>query len=222
VRVLLLGTDPGARATLRCALAEAEATVVAEAAALHETLTLAEVHPAEILVFDAGDDAGRAPAAIRWLRGNELVMPILLLARDVDRDRVLACLQAGARGVLRRDIQPHGLSRVLHDVREGRIGVSRRMASDLIEHLHGLSARDGGVRPVRSTLTQREWEVLDLLCRHHSTASIAVELFVTPETVRSHIKRIMRKLRVASRQDAIEAAGALRAGVEPRPTGTRR
>jgi len=70
-----------------------------------------------------------------------------------------------------------------------------------------------GIRPVRSPLTAREWEVLDLLCRRLSTDEIADTLVLSTETVRSHIKSILRKLRVSSRGEAVAMAEELRGGM---------
>jgi len=67
-----------------------------------------------------------------------------------------------------------------------------------------------GMRPVRSELTSREWEVLDLLCERKTTDEVASDLFLSPETVRSHVKSIYRKLGVNSRDDAIARSDELR------------
>jgi len=63
---------------------------------------------------------------------------------------------------------------------------------------------------VRSTLTDREWEVLDLLASGARTEEIAQTLVLSTETVRSHLKNLYRKLDVRSRAEAIEAAERLR------------
>ena len=60
------------------------------------------------------------------------------------------------------------------------------------------------MRPVRSVLTPREWEVLDLMSVGRSTREIAEELVLSGETIRSHIKNLMRKLGASSRREAIE------------------
>ena len=63
---------------------------------------------------------------------------------------------------------------------------------------------------MRSTLTDREWEVLDLLASGARTEEIAQTLVLSTETVRSHLKNLYRKLGVRSRAEAVEAAERLR------------
>lgn len=69
---------------------------------------------------------------------------------------------------------------------------------------------DAGMRPIRSALTAREWEVLDLMTIGSSTQEISTELVVSLETVQSHFKHILRKLGVHSRAEAIARAHELR------------
>ena len=63
-----------------------------------------------------------------------------------------------------------------------------------------------GVRPVRSVLTGREWEVVDLMKTGASTAAIAAELAIEPSTVRRHRTNAMRKLGVRTREALLAAA----------------
>jgi DNA-binding NarL/FixJ family response regulator len=69
-----------------------------------------------------------------------------------------------------------------------------------------------GMRPIQSVLTTREWEIVDQLCLERSTEEIADALVLSTETVRTHIKNIMRKLEVHSRADVVALVQRLRAG----------
>ena len=75
-----------------------------------------------------------------------------------------------------------------------------------------------GWRPVRSRLTTREWEIIDLLTQGDTTQRIAERLVLSPTTVYSHVKSVLRKLGVHSRRDAIAAADGY---AERRPGGNR-
>ena len=83
----------------------------------------------------------------------------------------------------------------------------------LIERMRRVREDGIGMRPVRSALTSREWEILDLLCQERSTDDIADELVLSIETVRSHIKSIFRKLGVRSRREAVDVAAGMRSGL---------
>jgi DNA-binding NarL/FixJ family response regulator len=93
---------------------------------------------------------------------------------------------------------------------DGEAAISRTMTRQLIEHLRTVPDEGRALRPVRSRLTAREWEVLDLLCDGRNTSQIADELVLAQETVRSHVKSILRKLDVSSRREAIELTQRLR------------
>jgi ATP/maltotriose-dependent transcriptional regulator MalT len=80
----------------------------------------------------------------------------------------------------------------------------------LIESFRRAPRGGSGFRPVRSELTDREWEVLDLLSAGAGTEDIARTLVLSTETVRSHLKNLYRKLGVRSREEATEAARRLR------------
>jgi two-component system nitrate/nitrite response regulator NarL len=80
----------------------------------------------------------------------------------------------------------------------------------LIEGMRCVREDGAGIRPVRSTLTSREWEILDLLCEDRSIDDIAYDLVLSVETVRSHVKSILRKLGVRSQREAISATQGMR------------
>jgi NarL family two-component system response regulator LiaR len=95
-------------------------------------------------------------------------------------------------------------------VRAGEAAISRTLTKRLVEELRKAPAGSSGMRPVKSPLTPREWEVIDLLKATRSTEQIAADLVLSTETVRSHVKNILRKLEVRSREEAVAAADRMR------------
>lgn len=89
-------------------------------------------------------------------------------------------------------------------------GPTAAVTRRLVERFRGAPDGSSGLRPIKSPLTAREWEVIDLLKPGHSPDEVAETLVLSPETVRSHVKNIMRKLEVHSRADAVAAAERLR------------
>jgi DNA-binding NarL/FixJ family response regulator len=86
--------------------------------------------------------------------------------------------------------------------------VPQRLVVALLELMREIP--DTGWRPLRSCLTTREWEIVEHLAEGASTQHIAERLVLSPTTVYSHVKSVMRKLDVHSRRDAVVAAERLR------------
>jgi DNA-binding NarL/FixJ family response regulator len=127
-----------------------------------------------------------------------------------DRAGEVRALRAGAAGVISKDVSIESVARALRAVLDGEAAISRRLTMHLIELIRRTAANGAGFRPVKSDLTSREWEVLDLMCAGASTRQIAGALLLSEDTVYSHSKSILRKLGVHSRGEAVIAAERLR------------
>jgi DNA-binding NarL/FixJ family response regulator len=138
-----------------------------------------------------------------------------VLSASDDDNKALRALRAGARGYLRKDIELDALPRAVNGVLAGEAAVSRRLSMRVIDELRKTPMLGPGIRPTVSELTPREWQVLDLLTTGASTTDIAVDLVLSPETVLTHVKNILKKLGVHSRRDAIQQAERLRLGLDP-------
>ena len=140
---------------------------------------------------------------------------VIVLAATDDEAKALRALRGGARGYLRKDIELEALPRAVRGVLAGEAAVSRHLTMRVIDELRKAPAMGPGIRPTVSELTPREWQVLDLLTTGASTTDIAVDLVLSPETVLTHVKNILKKLGVHSRRDAIKQAERLRMGLNP-------
>jgi DNA-binding NarL/FixJ family response regulator len=132
----------------------------------------------------------------------------VLTVADDDHRTAIAALRAGAVGHIGKDIDPEDLAELVGRAADGEVIVSQPLMPSLLEALREAPA--SGWRPLRSRLTNREWEIIELLGEDASTQGIAEQLVLSPVTVYSHVKSLLRKLGVRSRRDAVIAAERLR------------
>jgi DNA-binding NarL/FixJ family response regulator len=216
-RVLIAAADPLVRRALENVLADPQFEMVAETASADAALSAVREQAPDVALIDVMlEDGDGLDVAERIAREAPETRVIVLSASD-DEAKALRALRGGARGYLRKDIELSALPRAVNGVLEGEAAVSRRLTMRVIDELRKAPALGPGIRPTVSELTPREWQVLDLLTTGASTADIAVDLVLSPETVLTHVKNILKKLGVHSRRDAIRQAERLRLGLDPRP-----
>lgn len=215
LRIVLVDDDPLARRMLRDALQAAGHTVVAEARDGREAVELAVYYRPDVVVMDVVMPGMDGLEATRRITEAASDVRVVMLTSGDDDEIVLTGLRAGASGLLEKSMDLEALPRALASAGRGEAVLSRRVTMRLVETVRALQPDGAGMRPVRSTLTSREWEVLDLMCEGRSTDDIAAELVLSTETVRSHVKNILRKLQVNSRREAIQVARNLRSGLAP-------
>jgi DNA-binding NarL/FixJ family response regulator len=210
LRVIVADDDPLTRKMI-CAALEADGIeIVGQARDGDEAVSLGvELRPDLVLmdVVMPGTDGIAATARL-----TEAAPDVSVVALSVTDDEELGmlALRLGAVGFLTKDIEASALARVLRAVVGGEAAIKRTLTRRLIRDLQSAPTRGIGMRPVRSTLTAREWEVLDLLCAGAATNDIAAQLGLSAATLRSHLKSIYRKLEVHSRAEAVAAAKRLR------------
>lgn len=211
LRVLIADDDPLVRVALQDALSGSIHVAVAGAADTGRSAIelAAQLAPDVVLMDPELPDVDGITAMLRIRRDNPEIRVVMLATSD-DDELALLSLRAGAVGFMVKDTTAAALRRVIEGVANGQAAISRSLALRLIERMRRLP--DHGLRPVRSTLTAREWQVLDLMSRSRRTSEIAEELVLSIETVRTHVKHILAKLGVHSRAQAVEVAEMLGRG----------
>jgi DNA-binding NarL/FixJ family response regulator len=218
LRVSIADDDPLARRMIKGALQAAGVTVVAEAKDGHEAVELGLHYQPDIVLMDVVMPGLDGILATRQLLKANPDQRVVVLTGGDEGELGLLALRAGAVGFLSKHIDIEALPRALQGVRGGEAAVSRDMTRRLIERFRETSNGSSGLRPIKSPLTAREWEVIELLKSDRSPDDVARTLVLSTETVRSHIKNVMRKLDVHSRADAVAATERLRIGTSA-PTG---
>ena len=134
---------------------------------------------------------------------------VLVCTSEPSDDSVLAALQAGAVGFLRKDtLTPDALAAAVQAAASG-TGV---VAPDLLGNLlKGMSAEGVNGRPTLARLTEREQQVLALIAQGHPTREVALELSYSERTVKNVLHDVVTKLNARSRSQAV--AHAVREGL---------
>lgn len=209
--MVVVDDDEALRGRLRAALQQAGLTVIAEADNGRDAIELAVHYKPDVMTMDIVMANIDGLSATRQIVARAPSVRILLLTASDDVDLGMVGLRAGAAG---HQVKGTPVEEVVESVRRLAAGepvVGPDLTWRLIESLRQLPVGGQGVRPVRSKLTPREWEVLDLLCAGRTVDQIADELVLARDTVRTHVKRVLRKLGAHSQAEAISIANGIRA-----------
>ena len=222
-RVLIADDHPPTRAGVRAALQD-DFEICGEAASASTAVELALAELPDICLIDVHMPGGGIHAAAE-ITSKLPTAAVVMLSISQHDDDLFAALSAGAVGYLLKGIDPARLPLALLGVLQGEAAVPRSLVARVLAELRDQSARRRlpmvGQRSV--SLTNREWQVLDLLRDGFTTEQIAKRLFIAPVTVRTHVSSILRKLEVGDRDAAIRLVTAPRRlgvspnGDEPRP-----
>jgi len=121
---------------------------------------------------------------------------VIMLTVHTDDESIFQSLQAGAYGYLTKNIFPSKLLTAIREVKEGGSPMSSNIARRVVSSFKKFEN-------LETNLTKREIEVLRLLCQGKSYKVIADSLYVSPNTIRFHLKNIYKKLQVNSKYEAV-------------------
>ena len=127
---------------------------------------------------------------------------ILMLTISKNEDDLLGAITAGADGYLLKSAEPEELRRAILLVNQGLSVLSPQVTRRV---LHAVMTGDQG-RSSESGLSSREMEVLRCLAQGKTTAQIASELFISENTVKTHVRHILEKLTASNRAEAVSKA----------------
>ncbi|QHB31796.1 two-component system response regulator NarL [Yersinia canariae] len=165
--------------------------VVAEASCGNDAITEAAKCQPDVILLDLNMKGMSGLDTLKALRHEGIDARIIVLTVSDARSDVYAMIDAGADGYLLKDSEPEIL---LENIRLASKG--EKVFSDAVTQY--LSSRDEQVNPF-SELTERELDVLQEVARGMSNKQVAFELHISEETVKVHIRNLLRKLNVRSR-----------------------
>jgi DNA-binding NarL/FixJ family response regulator len=203
--VLVADDHPPTRAGVRAALERDGFVVCAEVPDAQSAIESARCERPDVCLLDIhmpGEGIRAAHVIAHELPDTAVVM--LTVSRS-DED-LFDALRAGASGYLLKDIDPARLPLALRGVLAGEAALPRRLVALLVEEFRERrrTRRIPLLGRRSAELTDREWEVLELMREGASTEQIGDRLFISPVTVRTHVSSILRKLHVSSREEALK------------------
>ena len=217
IRIVLVDDQELVRTGFRMVLdAQPDMTVVGEAADGLAAVEFARAHSADVMVMDARMPRMDGVAATRQIRqAGDRPRVLMLTTFDLD-EYAFAALKAGASGFLLKDVPPEELLFAIRAVHSGDAVVAPSTTRRLLDRFAPmLPAGDPQAASELEELTERERQVLVLVAQGLSNAELARRLFVSEATVKTHVGRILAKLGLRDRVQAVVYAyenGLVRAG----------
>jgi DNA-binding NarL/FixJ family response regulator len=210
VRVLVVDDQAMVRAGFAALLdAQPDIEVVGQAADGEEGVRLALETSPDVVLMDVRMPVLDGIEATKAMLAPGLPDPrprvVVLTTFDVD-DYVLDALRAGASGFLLKDALPDDLVEAVRVVARGDALLAPSVTRRLIERFAGRSPGRTAVGSDLDVLTDREREVLREIAQGRSNSEIAAVLFIAEQTVKSHVSRVLTKLGLRDRAQAVMIA----------------
>ena len=204
VQVLLVDDDDLMRAGLKAVLStDAGIEVVAEAGDGRSAVVAARRHGPDVVLMDVRMPDLDGIAATREVVAVSPEIKVAILTTFEQDDYIFGALNAGASGFLLKRTKPEELIAAIHTLAAGDSLLSPWVTRRVIERMTEQPVPDSFAKELLERLTPREREVLELISGGLSNAEIAATFVIEESTVKTHVKRILMKLRLRDRVQAV-------------------
>lgn len=207
LRLLLVEDDPMMQLGLEQSLEEyPHLKIVGQASDGYMAVEAAQRLKPDVVVMDIGLPRQDGIAATQQIKAAMPEVRVVMLTSHTTENEVIAALSSGADAYCIKGTNVDRLIAAIAAAQEGATYLDPQIARRVIDHL-----KAPATVPTVGQLSQREMEVLKLMVEGYSNPEIAAALYLSPNTVKTHIRGIMNKLAVDDRVQA--AVVALRAGL---------
>jgi two-component system, NarL family, response regulator LiaR len=209
VKVLIVEDDPMMQLGLEQSLTNAPGiTVVGKADDGYLGVEAALKLKPDVVIMDIGLPRLDGIAATQQIKDAAPEIRVVMLTSHTSENEVIGALSSGADAYCVKGTTVDRLLTAIAAAQEGASYLDPQVARQVMDHLKPTTTADAAIV---GQLSQRELEVLKLMVEGRSNPEIAAELYLSPNTVKTHVRGIMNKLAVDDRVQA--AVVALRAGL---------
>jgi DNA-binding NarL/FixJ family response regulator len=204
VRVLVVDDDDLMRAGLRAVISSDDGIeVVGEAGDGRAAIHAVRTYSPDVVLMDVRMPDLDGIAATRELLAATPQLKVAILTTFEDDDYIFGALSAGASGFLLKRTKPEELIAAIHTLAAGDSLLSPSVTRRVVERMAGQPVFDPAAARRLAQLTPREREVLELISHGMSNSEIAAAFVIEESTVKTHVKRILMKLHLRDRVQAV-------------------
>ncbi len=209
IRVLIVEDDPMMQLGLEQSLSSAaDIVVVGQVEDGYAAVESAKRLKPHVIVMDIGLPRQDGITATQQIKAAQPEVHVVMLTSHTTENEVIGALSSGADAYCVKGTSVDHLLTAIHAAYEGASYLDPQVARQVMNHLKPINNMEANIV---GQLSQRELEVLKLMVEGLSNPEIAARLYLSPNTVKTHVRGIMNKLAVDDRVQA--AVVALRAGL---------
>jgi DNA-binding NarL/FixJ family response regulator len=203
VTVLVVDDVELFRTGLSAALSHEGYVIAGAASDAEEAVTMAGDLQPDLVVLDIMMPGLSGLDVVGKIRAAAPDCAVVMLTASESEEDLLECIRAGARGYLVKDVPFERLARSLHDVASGGAAISPTMAGKLLDVVSQALRHPDFAGTRKPMLTSRELEVLEQVAQGLTSREIGEELYISENTVKNHVRNILDKLGVHTRNEAV-------------------
>ena len=202
IRVVLVEDHPSYREIVSEVIESAKGF---ELTAVFENIndTLEQIPATDVVLMDIGLPERSGIEGVSELKKRPVPPRVIMLTNFTDDEKIMQAIFAGADGYLLKQTPGQKILEAIEETMNGGTSMTPFVARRVLE---AFKTRAEGKDSTTEQISLREQEVLGLLVQGYNYKQIAEKLFISPETVRNHIRNIYEKLHVHSRSEAVSKA----------------
>lgn len=202
IRVCIADDHAVVRAGIKLLLSDTmDLILTGEASNVQETFDMVATKQCDVILLDVSLPGRDGLEALTYLKQTHPTLPVLMFSVHPEFQYAVRAMQSGAAGYLTKDSDPQELVTALRQVGRGEYYITPAVAQQL-----AVAVQTDTVKPLHTALTNREYQVLRQLATGKSVNETSRQLHLSPKTVSTYRRRILRKLRLKTTAELVHYA----------------